>query len=77
MKKDYYSNLDIKKVTDNRTLWKTIKRLLSDKIASTERITLIDNDEVVATEHSVSTYYLVLMVQMINHIFQQLSNKRI
>ena len=75
MKKDYYSNLDIKKVTDNRTLWKTIKRLLSDKIASTERITLIDNDEVVATEHSVSTYYLVLMVQKINHIFQQLSNK--
>ena len=43
MKKDYYSNLDIKKVTDNKTFWKTIKPFLSDNIASTERITLTDN----------------------------------
>ena len=50
MKKDYYSNLDVKEVTDNKTFWKTIKRFLSDKIVSTERITLIDNGEVVATE---------------------------
>ena len=50
MKKDYYSNLDIKNVTDNKTFWKTIKPFLSDKIVSTERIILIDNGEVVATE---------------------------
>ena len=50
MKKDYYSNLDIKKVTDNRTFWKTIKPFLSDKIVLSERITLIDNGEVVAIE---------------------------
>ena len=50
MEKDYYSNLDIKKVTDNKTFWKTIKPFLSDKIMSTERITLIDNGEVVANE---------------------------
>ena len=36
-KKDYYSNLDIKKVTDN-------------KIVSTERITSTDNGKVVVTE---------------------------
>ena len=35
-----------KKVTDNKTFWKTIKPLQSDKILSTERITLIDNGEV-------------------------------
>ena len=50
MKKDDYSSLDIKKVTDNKTFWKTVKPFLSDKIVSTERITLIDNCEVVATE---------------------------
>ena len=43
MKKDYYSTLDINKVTDNKTFWKTIKPFQSDKIVSTERITLIDN----------------------------------
>ena len=34
MKKDYYSTLDLKKVTDNKTFLKTIKQ--SDKILSTE-----------------------------------------
>ena len=48
--KDCYGNSDIKKVTDNKTFWKTVKPFLSDKIVSTERITLIDNGEVVATE---------------------------
>ena len=39
MKKDYYSTLDAKKVTDNKTFWKRIKPFQSDKILSTaERI---------------------------------------
>ena len=50
MKKDHYSNLGIKKVTDSKTFWKIIKPFLSDKIMSTEKITLIDNGEVVPTE---------------------------
>ena len=50
MKKDYYSTLDFKKVTDNKTFWKTIKPFQSGKTLSTERITLIDNGEVVPTE---------------------------
>ena len=50
MKKDYYSTLDVKKITDNETFWKAIKPLQSDKILSTERFTLIDNGEVVPTE---------------------------
>ena len=42
--------LRYKKENDNKTFWKTIKPFLSDKIVSTERITLIDNGEVVVTE---------------------------
>ena len=30
-KKSYYSNLNEKNVTDNKTFWKTVKPLLSDK----------------------------------------------
>ena len=41
---------DVKKITDNKTFWKTIKPFQSYKILSTERITLIDNGEVVPTE---------------------------
>ena len=50
MNKDYYSNLDIKNVTDNKTFPKTIKPFLSDKILPAERITLINNSEVVTIE---------------------------
>ena len=42
--------LRYKKVTDNKTFWKTVKPFFSDKIVSTERITLTYNGEVVATE---------------------------
>ena len=46
-KKLYYSNLDEKKVTDNKTFWQTIEPLLSDKIVSGEKVTLIEDDEIV------------------------------
>ena len=31
-KKDFDNNLDVKKVTDNKHFWKTIKRKFTDKI---------------------------------------------
>ena len=43
-KREYYSSLHVNNVTDNKTLWKTVKPFLSDKVTSTQRITLIDND---------------------------------
>ena len=49
-KKLYYSNLDEKNVTDNKTFWKTIKPFLSDKIVSREKITLIEEDEIVESD---------------------------
>ena len=30
-KREYYSNLDVKNITDNKTIWKTVKSLLSEK----------------------------------------------
>ena len=42
-RKTYYSNLNEKKITDNKTFRKTIKPFLSDKTPSDETITLIEN----------------------------------
>ena len=39
-----------KKICDNKTFWKIIKPMLSKKIKSNERITLIENDEIIKTE---------------------------
>ena len=49
-KREYYSNSDEKKICDNKTFWKIIKPMLSKKIKSNERITLIENDEIIKTE---------------------------
>ena len=34
-------------ISDNKTFWKTIKTLLSDKITSTQKITLIEKEEII------------------------------
>ena len=49
-KREYYSNLDEKKICDNKTFWKIVKPTLSKKIKSKERITLIKSDEIIKTE---------------------------
>ena len=49
-KKLYYSNLDEKKVTDNKTFWKTVRLFLSDKIVSREKVTLTEEDEIVKSD---------------------------
>ena len=60
-KKLYYSNLDEKKVTDNKTFWKTIKPFLSDKIVSRGKLTLIEEDEIVEADiniaHILNTFF--------------------
>ena len=49
-KKVYYENLDERKVSDNQFFWKTEKPSLSEKFNARERISLIENGEIVKTE---------------------------
>ena len=49
-KKQYYANLNEKDVADNKKLWKTVKPLLSDKLKSNKKITLVEDDKKVAEE---------------------------
>ena len=50
-KREYYSNLDVKNITDNKTFWKTIKPFLSDKVTSTQKIILIENYKIVKNDN--------------------------
>ena len=54
-KKLYYSILDEKNVTDNKTFWKTIKKFFSDKIVSrviVSKITLTEEDEIIESHRN-------------------------
>ena len=45
-KKQYNANWNEKDVADNKTFWKTVISLLSDKFKSNENITLVENDKI-------------------------------
>ena len=44
-KTNYYANLNLKHLTNNKQIWQTVKPLLSDKIKSSEKITLVEQRE--------------------------------
>ena len=49
-KRAYYENLNIKKVTDNKLFWKSVKPLLSDKSRIRDRINISEKCEILKTE---------------------------
>ena len=49
-KRLYISNLDIKKVIDNRSFWKTIYLLFSTKGSKCDKIILNENDKFVSND---------------------------
>ena len=49
-KKDFFINLDVELLTENKHFWKTVKPCLTDKTLKGERITLIENEKVVSDE---------------------------
>ena len=43
-KKDFYNNLNVKRITVNRKFWQTIKPNFTDKTLRDERVTLVEGD---------------------------------
>ena len=52
-KTDYYANLNENDLTDNKQFWRTVKPLLSDKIKSSEKITLVEQRETLDTDGNI------------------------
>ena len=50
LKKEFYNNLNVKYITENKLFWKTVKPSFTDKTLKDERITLVENNEVVPDE---------------------------
>ena len=46
-KREYFNNLNEKNVCDNKKLWRVAKPLLSNKIISNEKITIVEGDKIV------------------------------
>ena len=45
-KREYFNNLNEKNFCDNKKFWKVVKPLLSNKIISNKKITIVEGDKV-------------------------------
>ena len=43
-KKNYFANIKISSITDDKKFWKTVKPLFSDKSSHRQNINLVEND---------------------------------
>ena len=50
LKKNFYNNFNVKRITDNRKFRQTIKPNCTDKSLKDERITLVEGDKVITEE---------------------------
>ena len=53
-KKDFYGNLDISKVTDNRVFLKIVKPKISDKVKIRSKITLVEDDKILSQDAEIA-----------------------
>ena len=53
-RKKYYTRLDIRKVTDNKKFWKTMKPFLTGKGINSDKIKLIENDKILDEDGEVT-----------------------
>ena len=62
-RKKFYSQLDIKNITDNKLFWKTMKPFLSDKCTYASKISLAHNDNVISDDQE--------LIDIFNNFFEQ------
>jgi len=49
-KKNYYHNLDDKVILDNKNFWKQIKSSFSDEVICGQKITLVNNNNIISVD---------------------------
>ena len=53
-KKKYYTNLNLKNITENKKFWKTIKPFFTDKGGSKNKVILVENDNIISDDKEVA-----------------------
>lgn len=58
-KKDHHANFNEMDVADNKQFWRTVKPLLSDKVKSPEKITLVEREEIINVDGENAEYFRI------------------
>ena len=76
-KKNNYSNLNTKDITDNKKFWKTVKPMFTDKVKHTENITLINNDTIISDKQSIAKMFNNFFINAVPNINIKINDKTI
>ena len=49
----------MKNVCDNKTFWRVVKPLLSNKIISNEKITIVEGDKIIRSDKKTAKVFLI------------------
>ena len=64
-KRNYYENLDLNEINDNKKFWATVKPLFSNKIKSADNIFLDESGEIIRNEAKVANVFNKYFVNMV------------
>ena len=67
-KRSYYENLDLKDITDSKKFWATVKSLFSNKIKSTEYITLEENGKIISNDKELARIFNEFFVNIVPNL---------
>ena len=65
-KKELLFNFKRKNVIDNPKFWKTVKLILLNKLVSSEKITLVEKEEINTNDKDIA--------KVLNHFFSNIAN---
>ena len=66
-----------KRITDNKTFWKTIKPFLLDKITSTQKITLIEKEDIMMGDDNTAKVLNIFFINIVSNLkIEGYSNSR-
>ena len=58
-KREFYGNLNEKKLCDNKKSWGVVKPVLSNKVVSNEKITLVEKDNIVKNDKKLQLFSMI------------------
>ena len=67
-KRSYYEHLDLKDITDSKKFWATVKPLFSNKIKSTEYITLEENGKIITNDKELARIFNEFFVNIVANL---------
>ena len=58
-KREYFNKMNRNNITDNKKFWKTVKPYLSNKVRTTDKIKLVENEEIITNDQEVAMNFLL------------------